>query len=97
MVRYVHRCRPPLDVFTIGLRHLRNREKQQARAAFAHATEGDRTMCGAWLCRMAGEQTVEVTAAASNSRSNLGAALRHAQMRVDQLGVEITPTPCGCR
>ncbi|WP_342744589.1 hypothetical protein [Mycobacterium szulgai] len=94
LVRYVHRCRPPLDVFTIGLRHLRNRETQQARAAFAHATEGDPTMCDAWLGRMAaGEQTVEVTAGAYNNRGNLGAALRHAQVWVGQLGVEITLTP----
>ncbi|SON61888.1 ESX-1 secretion system protein EccA1 [Mycobacterium simulans] len=83
----------PLDVFTIGLRHLRNRETQQARAAFAHATEGDPTMCDAWLGRMAaGEQTVEVAAGAYNNRGNFGAALRHAQMRVDQLGVQITLT-----
>ncbi|GAB3030288.1 AAA family ATPase [Mycobacterium bourgelatii] len=83
----------PLDVFTIGLRHLRNREMPQARAAFAHATDGDPTMCDAWLGRMAaGEQNVEVTEGAYRNRGNFGAALRHAQMRPDQLGVQITLT-----
>ncbi len=71
----------PRDVFTIGLRHLRSNQTEQARAAFRQATAADPTMCDAWLGRLAtGEHSLDIAAGAYQSRGNLGAALKAASM-----------------
>ncbi|MFZ2241997.1 MAG: type VII secretion AAA-ATPase EccA [Gordonia amarae] len=83
----------PLDVFTMGLRHLRSNEAEHARAAFAQATGADPGMCDAWLGRLAtGERSIEVTAGAYNSRNNLGLALRANNMTVGDLGLTTSLT-----
>ncbi|MGV0743865.1 AAA family ATPase [Mycolicibacterium sp. XJ870] len=88
----------PLDVFTMGLRHLRNGESERAAEAFAQAVQADPMMCDAWLGWMAtGERTLEVTGGAYESRRNLGVALRsvsgrNGRMSPDQLGVVTTMT-----
>ncbi|GAT02298.1 AAA family ATPase [Mycolicibacterium fortuitum] len=83
----------PLDIFVLGLRYLRNAQNDEAREAFRRAVEADRTMCDAWLGRLAtGEKTLEVTAGAYRSVSNLGAALKSAQMSVADLNVVTSMT-----
>jgi len=83
----------PLDVFTMGLRHLRNQEKDQARAAFTQAVAADPSMCDAWLGRLAtGERSIDVAAGAYQSRGNLGAALRTSNLTVGDLGVVTSMT-----
>ncbi|EHB48758.1 AAA ATPase central domain protein [Mycolicibacterium rhodesiae JS60] len=79
----------PLDVFTMGLRYLRNQQKDDARAAFQQAVDADPSMCDAWLGRIAtGETSLAVTAGAYNARSNLGTALGTASMSVADLQVQ---------
>lgn len=71
----------PRDVFTIGLRHLRSNQTEQARAAFRQATAADPMMCDAWLGRLAtGEHSLDITEGAYESRGNLGSALKAASM-----------------
>ncbi len=83
----------PLDVFTIGLRHLRSNQNDQARAAFAQAAAEDSSMCDAWLGRMAaGERTLATIEGAYRSRSQLGAALKSAGMTVPDLKVTTSMT-----
>lgn len=83
----------PLDVFVLGLRYLRNSQTDEARQAFSQAVEADPTMCDAWLGRLAtGEKSLEVAAGAYRSVSNLGAALKTAQMTVADLKVMTSMT-----
>lgn len=78
----------PLDVFVLGLRYLRNSQTDEAREAFRQAVEADPSMCDAWLGRLAtGEKALDVAAGAYRSVSNLGAALKTAQMTVADLNV----------
>jgi type VII secretion ATPase EccA len=83
----------PLDVFTMGLRYLRNSQTNEARQAFRQAVDADATMCDAWLGRLAaGEKSIEVTAGAYQSLSNLGSALSTANMTVADLKVVTSMT-----
>jgi len=83
----------PLDVFTIGLRHLRSNQTDQARAAFTQVTATDPSMCDAWLGRMAaGESTLAAVEGAYRSRGQLGAALKSAGMTVADLKVNTSMT-----
>ncbi|MGJ6127369.1 AAA family ATPase [Mycolicibacterium sp. Y3] len=83
----------PLDVFVLGLRYLRNSQTDEARQAFSQAVEADPTMCDAWLGRLAtGENSLDVAAGAYRSVSNLGAALKSAQMTVADLKVMTSMT-----
>lgn len=83
----------PLDVFVLGLRYLRNSQADEAREAFRQAVEADPTMCDAWLGRLAaGEKSLDVAAGAYRSVTNLGAALRTAQMTVADLKVMTSMT-----
>ena len=83
----------PLDVFTIGLRHLRSNQTEQARAAFTQAAAADASMCDAWLGRMAtGERTLATVEGAYQSRGQLGAALKSAGMTVADLKVNTSMT-----
>jgi type VII secretion ATPase EccA len=83
----------PLDVFVLGLRYLRNSQADEAREAFRQAVEADPTMCDAWLGRSAtGEKGLAVASGAYRSISNLGAALRTAQMTVPDLKVVTSMT-----
>lgn len=83
----------PLDVFVLGLRYLRNSQSAEAREAFRQAVQADPSMCDAWLGRLAtGEKAVDVAAGAYQSVSNLGAALKTAQMTVADLNVVTSMT-----
>lgn len=83
----------PLDVFVLGLRYLRNSQHDEAREAFRQAVEADPTMCDAWLGRLAtGEKALDVAAGAYLSVSNLGTALKSAQMTVSDLKVVTSMT-----
>lgn len=83
----------PLDVFVLGLRYLRNSQTAEAREAFRQAVEADPSMCDAWLGRLAtGEKALDVAAGAYRSVSNLGAALKTAQMTVSDLNVVTSMT-----
>jgi type VII secretion ATPase EccA len=83
----------PLDIFTMGLRYLRNSQSAEARAAFRQAVDVDSTMCDAWLGRLAaGENSIDVTAGAYGSLSNLGSALGTANMTVHELNVVTSMT-----
>lgn len=83
----------PLDVFVLGLRYLRNSQTGEAREAFRQAVEADPSMCDAWLGRLAtGEKALDVAAGAYRSVSNLGAALKTAQMTVADLNVVTSMT-----
>lgn len=83
----------PLDVFTIGLRHLRSNQTEQARAAFTQATAADPSMCDAWLGRLAtGEHALATVEGAYRSRAQLGAALKTAGMTVSDLKVNTSMT-----
>lgn len=83
----------PLDVFVLGLRYLRNSQTDEAGEAFRQAAEVDPSMCDAWLGRAAtGEKSLEVAAGAYRSVSNLGMALRTAQMTVADLKVVTSMT-----
>ena len=78
----------PLDVFTLGLRYLRNSQTDEAREAFRQAAERDPGMCDAWLGMLAtGSTSPDVTAGAYRSVSNLGVALKTAGMTVADLSV----------
>jgi len=80
-------------VFTIGLRHLRSNQTEQARAAFTQAAAADPSMCDAWLGRMAtGERTLATVEGAYQSRGQLGAALKSAAMTVADLKVNTSMT-----
>jgi type VII secretion ATPase EccA len=90
----------PLDLFTMGLRYLRNQQKDDARAAFQQVVDADPSMCDAWLGRIAtGETSLGVIAGAYNARSNLGTALGTASMSVADLQVftDITLDSLGVR
>lgn len=81
----------PLGLFVIGFRHLRNDEFEPARQAFTQAVEADRNICDAWLGRLAtGEQTIEVTKAAFETRRNLGSAAARSDLTVEDLRVYAT-------
>ena len=83
----------PLDVFGIGLRHLRSQQLDKARVAFTEATAADPMMCDAWLGRLAaGEQTAAVAEGAYRARANLGSALRASRLRVSDLKAHLTIT-----
>lgn len=83
----------PLDVFVLGLRYLRNSQTDEAREAFRQAVQADPSMCDAWLGRLAtGEKALDVAAGAYRSVSNLGAALKTAQMTVADLNVVTSMT-----
>lgn len=83
----------PLDVFVLGLRYLRNSQTAEAREAFHQAVQADPSMCDAWLGRLAtGEKALDVAAGAYQSVSNLGAALKTAQMTVADLNVVTSMT-----
>ena len=83
----------PLDVFTMGLRHLRSNQTDEARAAFAQATVADPSMCDAWLGRLAaGEHSLQIVEGAYAARANLGAALKSADMTVVDLKVKTSLT-----
>lgn len=83
----------PLDVFVLGLRYLRNSQTAEAREAFSQAVQADPSMCDAWLGRLAtGEKALDVAAGAYQSVSNLGAALKTAQMTVADLNVVTSMT-----
>ena len=80
-------------MFTIGLRHLRSNQTEQARAAFTQAAAADASMCDAWLGRMAtGERTLATVEGAYQSRGQLGAALKSAGMTVADLKVNTSMT-----
>lgn len=83
----------PLDVFTIGLRHLRSNQTEQARAAFTQAVAADANMCDAWLGRMAtGDRALATVEGAYTARGQLGAALKSAGMTVADLKVNTSMT-----
>lgn len=83
----------PLDVFTIGLRHLRSNQTEQALAAFIQATAADPNMCDAWLGRMAaGDRSASTVEGAYTARGQLGAALKNAGMTVADLKVNTSMT-----
>ncbi|MEU0497958.1 AAA family ATPase [Mycobacterium sp. NPDC006124] len=83
----------PLDVFTMGLRYLRNSQTEEAREAFRQAVERDPGMCDAWLGMLAtGSTSAGVTAGAYRSVANLGGALKTAGMTVADLNVQTSMT-----
>ncbi|RDH75355.1 AAA family ATPase [Mycolicibacterium moriokaense] len=83
----------PLDVFTLGLRYLRNSQTDEAREAFRQAAERDPGMCDAWLGMLAtGSTSADITAGAYRSVSNLGVALKTAGMTVADLSVHTSMT-----
>jgi type VII secretion ATPase EccA len=87
----------PLDIFTMGVRYLRNQQTDEARAAFTQAVESDATMCDAWMGRLAtGETTIAVAEGAYNARSKLGSALQGAGMSVADLKVVTRLTLGAC-
>lgn len=83
----------PQDLFTLGLRSLRNKQFKDAQRAFVEVTTQEPNMCDAWLGRLAaGDQSLEVLAGAYKSRSQLGQLLRANQLAVANLEIATTMT-----